>query len=369
MKGIEEVIQIIQKKRHTLPLCQATLGFDGFIDSIVKIIKDKNDQNEPLFFPNIQDFGHYVLHKSASSFSLEIAEQSVKLGGNMPITAHALASLGVRANCVGALGYPHIHPIFQDIVPNGHLFSFAEPGQATAFEFNDGKMMMAQMGHLNQMGWEAIKAKIGLDTLIRLFSASKLWAMLNWSEIDASSNIWRGLLADVIPHCRSSENVPIAFFDLSDCSKRSDESILDMVGLLQLFSGCAQVILSLNNNEARRILACFSPVSPQDFAEIGAELYPHLKLPNLVLHTTQQAFAFTPDGLFSCSSFWTPTPKLSTGAGDHFSAGIAAAQLMHLDWESALTFANAVAGCYVRNGISPTIDGVIQFLNSSYADQ
>lgn len=366
---IAGVIQYIQERKHILAQRRVTLGFDGFIDTIAKIIKDKGAQNETLFFPKIQDFGHYVLDKSASSFSLEVAEQHVKLGGNMPITAHALSNLGVPVNCVGALGYPRIHPVFEHLAPKGQMYSFAEPGYATAYEFENGKMMLAQMEHLNQMGWQAIVEKIGLDTLIQLFSNSDLWAILNWSEIDASSNIWRGLLTDVVPKCQP-ENPAIAFFDLSDCSKRSDEAILEMLDLLQQFSKNAQVILSLNNNEARRLLSCFTPLSPQDLAEIGAMLYPHLQLPTLLIHSSQQSFTFSTQGLFSCTSFWTAHPKLSTGAGDHFSAGMAAAQLMQLDWESTLIFANAVAGCYVRSGISPTLDEVVRFLTTtSHANQ
>ena len=363
------VIQYIQERQHILAQRRVTLGFDGFIDTIAKIIKDKGAQNGTLFFPRIQDFGHYVLDKSASSFSLEVAEQHVKLGGNMPITAHALSSLGVPVNCVGALGYPRIHPVFEHLAPNGQMYSFAEPGYATAYEFDNGKMMLAQMEQLNQLGWEAIVEKIGLNTLIQLFSNSDLWAILNWSEIDASSNIWRGLLSDVVPKCQP-ENQAIAFFDLSDCSKRSDEAILEMLELLQQFSKSAQVILSLNSNEARRILQCFMTTNLTELLEIGTSLYPFLRLPTLLIHSAQHTFCITNDRVYSCTSFWTAHPKLSTGAGDHFSAGMAAAQLMQLDWKSALIFANAVAGCYVRSGISPTLNEVVQFLTTtSHANQ
>jgi sugar/nucleoside kinase (ribokinase family) len=89
-----------------------------------------------------------------------------------------------------------------------------------------------------------------------------------------------------------------------------------------------------------------------------------------LIHSSQQSLAFSRQGVFSCTSFWTAHPKLSTGAGDHFSAGMAAAQLMQLDWESALIFANAVAGSYVRSGSSPTLNEVVRFLTStSHANQ
>ena len=87
-----------------------TAGFDGFVDTVVKVIKSKPEQKPFVLFNWVKEFGNYILEKEGTSFSLELEEISSRRGGNMPITANALGRLGIRVNCIGALGYPQIHP-------------------------------------------------------------------------------------------------------------------------------------------------------------------------------------------------------------------------------------------------------------------
>ena len=52
--------------------------------------------------------------------------QRTKLGGNGPIMANALAGLGVKVTYVGALGYPTLHPVFNDFAQHADVHSIAE---------------------------------------------------------------------------------------------------------------------------------------------------------------------------------------------------------------------------------------------------
>jgi hypothetical protein len=268
-------------------------------------------------------------------------------------------------NCVGALGYPQTHAVFNSFSPNCQIYSFAEPGTCTAFEFNDGKIMLAQMGSLNTMGWDKIKDRIGIDTLINLYRDSDLICIVNWSEIDASSDIWKGLLLDVLPQYAKQDERQIAFFDLSDCSKRSNESISGTFTLLEEFARHTRVILSLNKNEARRIYEVLFGKNPgEDLAHSGERIFEKLKTEILLLHSSKEAIAFNSEGIFACDSFYITDPKISTGAGDHFNAGFSAARLLNLDLGSSVLFANAVSGFYVKTGTSPLLADLTSFLES-----
>src|SRR5262249_13189649 len=151
---------------------------------------------------------------------------------------------------------PHIHPAFKDLSSNCRLYSFANPGPSTAFEFNDGKMLIAQMGDLNKLGWEDIKHRIGLDILIKLYSQTDLFCIVNWSELDSSTGVWKGLLDEVIVHLNKDKS-KTSFFDLSDCSKRTTDAILEALTLLKKFATHSKVILSLNRNEASLVYQAF----------------------------------------------------------------------------------------------------------------
>ena len=361
---INHLVNAIQNKKHLLTSKKVTAGFDGFIDAIIKIIKKKQPQKTSLF-TTIKEFGNYILEKEGTSFSLELEEQNKKLGGNMPIMANALGQMGITVNCIGALGYPQADPIFKNLSSNCQLFSFTDPGISTAYEFKDGKIMLAQMAELNTTGWEKIKELIGIDILNRLYKESDLLCLLNWSEIDASTDIWKGLLKDILPVYSDKTKKQIAFFDLSDCSKRSKESIIESLALIREFASHAKVTLSLNKNESRIIYqSLFNKKSKKDLFFIGEKIFEKLAIESLVLHTAGEAIAFSHNEQVKVDSFFTREPKISTGAGDNFNAGFCAGQLLELDLESSLILANAVSGCYIRKAISPQLPDIIHFLEN-----
>ncbi|HKO79038.1 MAG TPA: PfkB family carbohydrate kinase, partial [Chitinophagaceae bacterium] len=237
------------------------------------------------------------------------------------------------------------------------------PGTATAFEFNDGKIMMAQMAELNSFGWDKLKTKIDIDILISLYKQSDLLCLLNWSEIDVSTDIWKGLLKDVLPQYAHKNQ--IAFFDLSDCSKRSAESITEALQLITEFAKYTKVVLSLNKNEAGIIYqTLFNAVSKKDLFDTGRDIFEKSSIHMLVLHSAKEVAAFTKKDSVSVQSFFISDPKISTGAGDNFNAGFCAAQLLELDLESSAIFANAVSGYYVRTGTSAQLPAIIHFLEA-----
>jgi len=354
---------ILKNNRSVIEQKKITAGFDGFIDSIVKIIRNKQKGKPSSLFKKIGEFGVYISEKKGASFSLELEEVSLKSGGNMPNLANALGQLGAMVNCVGALGYPHIHAIFKTLPPVCHPYSFAEPGTATAYEFTDGKIMLAQMGELNRTGWEKIKSTIGMNTLIHLYKESDLVCLVNWSEIDASSDIWKGLLRDVFPQYDTVGEKQIAFFDLSDCSKRDNESIKQVLNLIRDFTKYTKVIVGLNKNEAGQIFRVLSGKSTdKNLQHTGEKIFEKMNVDELVLHSSKEAIAFTKGGSYTVPSFFVKTPAISTGAGDNFNAGYCIGSLLNLDTGLSLMFANCVASLYIRTGKSPSLTDVIHFL-------
>ena len=356
------IIDAIKISEETLRGKSVTAGFDGFTDAIVRIIRKKQTGKPTAFFKTIKQFGEYIIKKQSASFSLEVEEKSVKLGGNMPIMANTMGTLGVSVNCIGAFGHPQPHPVFRAMSTNCHIYSFADPGMATAFEFNDGKMFLAHMGALNTTGWEAIKQTIGPNKLLDLFRHSQMVCLLNWSEIDASTGIWHGLIKDILPTDNNSHKQSI-FVDLSDCSKRSDDSLSEALKLLKQFGAYGNVILSLNKNEAGIISKLLTGKKNEEFpAKQGIKIFDSLQLHTLLIHSAKETWAFRHDTQFALQTFYTASPKISTGAGDNFNAGFCTAHLLEFDLPSALLFANAVAGAYVRKGSPPTPEDIISFL-------
>jgi pfkB family carbohydrate kinase len=337
--------------RARLSYQAATLGFDGFIDSIVTL----GNLRQPADHCNsMEAFGHYILSKKGSNFSLEIQQRSIKAGGNMPNMAGALAKLGVAVNCIGTLGYPVMDPVFSQSLSACRCYSFATPGTCQAIEFNDGKMMLAGMGELDKAGWDLLTQRILLTTLVKIFDNSRLTGLLNWGELTATTSIWKGLLQDVLPFCSTGKQ-RLFLVDLSDCSSRSKEEIFTALDLLRDFSRYGELTLSLNKNECRIIYQhLFGTVEASDDIRLmGEKIFQQLQPTTLILHQRETTMAFRTNEFVEKNSQLVTQPAVLTGAGDHFNAGFCAGQLMDLSLEESVTLAQLLAGCYIRKGESP----------------
>jgi len=357
-----KVIDEIKIRMKDLNLKQVTIGIDAFIDKIQQVVKSQTKDGECIFFNDIEEFGIYLTTKKGLSCGIEVRERFTKLGGNAPIMANALGSLGVKLNCVAAMGYPEIDPIFREISSNCALHTIANPGYTTALEFNDGKIMLSQREALLELTWSNLKSLLGIEKLNEFICNVDLVGLVNWNGIKQSNSIYKGILQDVLPTCVQDKE-KVIFFDLADCSERSREDICEAIEIIRQFADYFKVILGLNENEAHLVYkALQAEKENKDLLIIGDELYKQLKIDALVVHTQKRSIAWHKDGRSQVSSLFVQKPKLSTGGGDNFNAGLCFGQLLGLDFESSMYIANATSGYYVRNGKSPSIEKLLQTL-------
>ncbi len=331
------------------------LGFDGFIDHLVRVKAGTDASDTPLFLRKKEELVTYLQSRADRNFTLELDLITTKLGGNMPIMAQALAKLGVGVDCIGTLGMPEVLSIFQTLPLGSRQYSFAEPGTATALEFEDGKVILAEMKALELADWSTICAHIGLETMQDLAREASLIALLNWSELPGSTAIWRGILEDVLPNVYSSGKEMCVFADLSDCSRRSTDEIREILGVLAAFGDRGRVVLGLNRNEAQLVLSSLGiEASPEiSLADIGFALAENLRIDTLLLHQATEAVVIR-EGIFTQKHhFHQPHPVISTGAGDNFNAGFCLGLLLDESIENCLTLGHAVAASYVGAGASP----------------
>jgi hypothetical protein len=328
-------------------------GFDGFVDSVVRVVNFKTEENGPVYFNTINEFGNYISAKSGSGSSLESHEQVLKLGGNMPIMANAMAQMGCYINCVGAFGTPTVVPAFAQMHARCSLYSYTNPGFTTAMEFTDGKIMLAQMTDLNYADWSSIRDAIGLNQLKDIYADADLVCLVNWSEPDHSNHMWQGLINDVLTH-QPKQPQRRFFFDLSDCSKRPSTAIASAIQLIQQFTAFGKVILSLNRNEAGILYkTLFNTAAPDELKVTGDKLFTALNIHTLIIHNSKLSAAWDAEGMYESQPVYIAEPRFSTGAGDNFNAGYCIATLLGLNAELSLIVANATSNRYITTGISP----------------
>lgn len=340
---------------------KVALGFDGYIDSIVRIVKGKRGDATCLYFDDSTEFGRYIVGKGDRNFSFELEQELFKVGGNMPITANAFARLGCKVDCVGAMGLPDIHHIFRQMSPNCSLYSYAEPGMSTAVEFRNNKMMMAESTQINNANWAFIREQIGIEVLRTIFSGKDLIGLLNWSELAHSTGVWEGLLSEVLPFIKSTRPKPIGLFDLSDCSKKSTEELMTAIRLIQRFSDYWEVILSLNMNESALVYNALLPDAgtTPGISDTARAISDATGLPKILVHHATEACCCHRDGITYRANRKLDNPRLLTGAGDNFNTGFCTALLLEMSVGQALEMGHAVTRHYITHGESPSLTQIL----------
>lgn len=339
----------------------ATIGFDGFIDSIVRVVGGFAADRSPVHFASKREFGQRLVDLEGRNSSFELTEVTTKIGGNAPITAHALARLGLDVACIGMLGRPRIHSQFAAMDPRATLHSFAEPTETLALEFDDGKVLLAGGTALEAADWATVRDAVGLDRLADLYRHADVVGFANWGELQHATEIWEGIEQQVLPLADPTRR-RVVVFDLADPTKR--ERNLDLLlALVGRLSAHHETIVSLNRNEAMAIARQLGLKAEGSLETLGTALHAAVHADTLIVRDPFEALAWKAHAVSRTETFHNPAPRVSTGGGDNFNAGYCFARLAGFETLPALVVAAAVAGLYVTRGDSPTRPELIDFLH------
>lgn len=351
---------------------KATIGFDGFVDEIIAVVDKRHDFERFDAIRTISVFGGKITMAAGQSSNYELIVKQMKLGGNGPIMANALASMGLSITYVGNLGYPNIHPVFQDFASRAKVISIGEPGHTDALEFDDGKLMLGKITAMNDVNWDNLVSRAGGEAKLKqLIADAKLVATVNWTMLPHMSDVWGKLLdGGFFPRDGKQR---IMLVDLCDPEKRNLNDIREAMQILSKFQSQVDVILGLNLKEAGEIshvLGISIDGDPERMIEATARaIREKLSLHCVVIHPRRGAAASTPEGSATFAGPFVQQPKISTGAGDHFNAGFCLGRVLGMGLDESLCTGCATSGYYVRTAHSPTAVELAEFIANLPAPQ
>jgi sugar/nucleoside kinase (ribokinase family) len=342
----------------------AFIGLDGFVDEIIAVVDKRHSFNEYDAVKTIAEFGQKVLNAAGQSSNYELVPRQMKLGGNGPIMANALASFGLSVNYIGSLGYPALHPVFQEMAARAKVISIADAGHTDALEFEDGKIMLGKITALDDVSWKNLLERVGKDELAGMVDAADLFGFVNWTMLPHMSDIWEKLRTQIVPGV--SKKARKFFVDLADPEKRTHKDINDALAIVAKFQGAFDVILGLNLKEAGAILEVLglpAASDPETMIEATAKaIQQKLNIYCCVVHPRSGAAAATAAASAKFAGPFVKHPRISTGAGDHFNAGFALGQVLGFSLEESLCSGVGTSGYYVRSGISPSAAQLAEFV-------
>ncbi|MDB6109554.1 MAG: hypothetical protein JWR69_1304 [Pedosphaera sp.] len=344
----------------------AFVGLDGFVDEIIQVVDKRENAENFQRLPTIASLAARLAGAVGKSANIELVNQLTKLGGNGPIMANALASFGMRVTYLGTLGYPTLHPIFQDFARQAEVYSIAEPGHTDALEFEDGKIMLGKHYPLKDLTWKNIQERFGRDKFEAKFQAADLVGFVNWTMLPYMSELWAALLKDLCPALKGARRK--LFFDLADPEKRTKQDIQGALDLILRFQKYFDVVLGLNEKEAFEIGDVLGlnleDHSVQGVTELTAELSRQLPINTLVVHPVSYALAAGGGVVSLVEGPYIAKPLITTGAGDHFNSGFCLGKLLGFENELCVLTGVTTSGHYVRTGKSPTIPDLAGMLRA-----
>lgn len=343
------------------------VGLDGYIDLIQRAVKMQG-KDGPLYFETLKDFGEHISRAAGKSAQVELVTQETKLGGNAPIMAHAMGSLGFPTSCIGNFGKDAIQKVFTAIHDQVTLLSIGDSAMTNALEFHDGKLILSEVGPFKNLDWEYVKKVSDLDQLTNEINTSSLIALVDWCNLPHSTEIWRGILEDVISKNDTKDRY--FFFDTADPSRRSDEELKQALDVIEDYNQYGKVTLGLNENETEKLYASLNRINATvedesiSLIEKGVYIFKNIKVWNLLIHPTNRAISINNNGISEINGRFVKQPKISTGGGDNFNAGFCLGLLSGLDMESSMITGMANSGAYVQNGKSCSLADLKDYLKN-----
>ncbi len=369
--------EAIEALRADDPRLRALVGFDGFIDVICTAVDQRRSMRMEDYAPfaGIGAFAGRVADAAGRSGNIELVVHEERFGGNGPLFAGGLASLGVGTTYVGCVGEEtrgnrggaKVHPLFVPFAARcERVVAVGPPARTECIEFADGKVMFNEAGAIQGVRWADVVRAVGLEELRRVVGRCSMVGTVNWSIMAGVEDIWEGLTRDVLTQVAGERRV---YVDLSDPAKRTRGDIARCLKMLSAMNANCPVTLGLNLSEAEQVGAVLGVRAVVgDLAErcerLAVEIRRAMGIACVVVHPREGAAGATRDESAWFDGPFTPTPRLSTGAGDHFNAGVAFGQMVGLPLVQCLAVGTAVSGAYVRDGVSPSRERVVGFLRA-----
>jgi hypothetical protein len=360
----ETIVAVLEKWSLISEGNYALVGLDGFIDKIQHPVQHQ-DQSGSTFYSSLDQFGQRIREAAGQSAQVELHTNTIKLGGNAPIFANALACLGIPNTCLGTFGYPQIHPVFQEIHEDCDMVSLGMAAETNALEFDDGKLILSELSTFQNLDWAWVKNHLDFDQLVQKVSDSKLIALVDWCNLPHATDIWTGFFHEIVQ--TSIIGKPHFFFDLADPTKKSDEEINLVTSIINRFSDYGQVTFGLNVNEATKLAQFFArqtgnAIEGDNLKELGSFLYQHMSIDQLLIHPLDGCMMIDAVGYSYLDGRVVKKPVVSTGGGDNFNAGFCFGLLNGFNKEESMVLAMATSGAYVQHGTSPTQEELNKYL-------
>ncbi len=344
---------------------RVVFGFDGYLDRVREVVADRTDPESYERLPRLADFRDRLDRsvEAGSSLSYEWLEDGRRTGGHTCHLARAFGSWAFSPTLVGMYGDP-VHETFEREFGEYDLVTLGEPGVTDAVEFDDGKLMLTEIGDTMTLDWAGLDDRFGHDRLLDRLDGAALLGVGYWSETPRIPSVLTGL-RDRWSHIDDPPETVL--LDPGDVRKLDTDRLRSGRAAVRDLTDATDVVVSANRAETEVLADAYAGEADREF-EAAAEAVSDALAPTwFVGHGVDRSVVVSVEGTESVSVPAVEEPELTTSSGDHFNAGLALARIAGLDPAAAVVVGNAVAGHFVRTADQPSLAEVRAFVGDYMA--
>ncbi len=357
------------KSEMTALNASAMLCIDGMVDEVWELVSSRKSDTEINKMANMIELGNAITERKTGGMATERVLKRRISGGFVCNTGRAVAKLGLKTSLLGMFGENSTESIFDEFNGLADIYSLGAPSNIQILEFTDGKIMMPNLERLINLKWENILDKYSMERVEELLN-NDIIGVGYWSNMYDFENI----LANMVKIAKQNGKTKRFFHDFANLNKRTPEALMQALETLKTQDAILPQTLSLNEHEGGilcKALGIDYPENINDPASMQAALKAVEKaqvkigIDEVIIHSLYFAVMATKTkGSSFAMQNYCENPVKTTGAGDTFNGGYMTACLTNLKGEEKLAFANATTYCYVATGNAPTMQQVIDEINS-----
>jgi len=326
---------------------------DGFVDEVWQILNSRTSLADFSVYSRMNQFAERIVNSGSGGVGLEIVQKRRTFGGFTANIGFAARKLGVDTTMVGVYGKDKLDPVFEGVTNTCHVISLGDPAVTHVYEFDDGKILMSNIRAVQNICWELIVNKLGMDKLNLLLSESDIIGVGYWSLLPSFDEIVSGICEN-LPQDKKKRRF---FFDFADLLKRDQASLKNTIQLLRSVNEKVPITLSVNEHEAATFFTMYGETMDNKGRSIEEKteyIRQQIGFNEFVIHTPYFATASSVNEKTAfVNQHFCLKPVRSASAGDTFNAGYIAANLAGLSIKERLYTANSAVSYFLNNGDFP----------------
>jgi hypothetical protein len=336
------------------------LGCDGFVDETYEIVEVRKSPSDYTPMKKLKQFGELLVERADGGVGVELVAKRRCEGGFGINTGRVAGCLGLKPLLPGLYGGQTLDPAYEPFKDMCELASLGEPALTIALEFGDGKVLMSDIAAVSSLTWGHFEKHFGAEELKGMFAGVDILGLGYWSLTANFDDLFNGFMKQY----ESTTPPRRMFFDFADIKKKSSESFIKSLELIQSFSSKIPMTLSLNEHEVLELFSRLGverpELTPAAICSALAIAREKIGFDELVVHTPDFAAASSAtDGeAYALQERQSKVVRLA-GAGDSFNGGFLCASLGDLPLKERLVVANAVTAFFVTHATPPSKEELI----------